>query len=657
MNMKELKCRFVIFFSIAFVLFLFLSLSGTISSGFHFVDNHEVVQMNKDLVDSNGDLLQVISTWVKNDLGGRFRPMYMIDNVIVYTTFRGDFFLISIFHSLLHVFITFFLFLSVRKLGFRIFESLIFPLIALVGVQSVIWWRLGPNETIGMWYFSLTVIFMVYAIKSTKHKGLYRLFFNIFLAFMMLCKESFLLLTPAIIFAYLTLDKLESKDNTWIVILKKHIPELRLFLFLFVAYIIFILSNVNTENLGYAGIKGVDVYAYFVTFSKLSTEGGIGIISLIVFCTSCILSYFWSENRKKVLISHLFIFVFSILVILPQIFLYAKSGIFERYFVPGMIAWAIMLAFSLKNLHELAVAKYSKNWLFGFHGIEIALLILILVPRLVVVVKEAIQFTKDGKEINTVLSMITENVNSNSTILYVADPVTDFERTISFRRFLSGTAGLTKMYTYPLKPLHADAFEQSLINDFSWTMGGEEMHFDRLTDKRNVDLIVVFPLLTNKGDSIISSLGYNMNEFLSFRIGSYQLYFPNRNGQNPNPANFSANSLPGIPKNESVYNETAFFPEKSLNKGDSVQIIIHPSTEIIDPMVAYVILLDAAHPDNILVHQQIFGGGEIKISKLITTSIEKPWLIYRNWGKEQSIPSASISLNVKPNLLMFIPIQ
>ncbi len=658
MDNKELKLRFIIFFSIAFLIITFLFLHGTIPSGFHFVDNHEVVQINKDLSDANGNIIQVISKWVNNDLGGRFRPMYMIDNVIVYSLFQGNFFSISLFHAILHIFIAFFLFLFLRKLNFRIFESIIFPMIALIGDQTVIWWRLGPNESIGMWYLSLTLVFMIYSIKTEKRNTMFRVLFCISGMLTILCKESFLLLTPAIILTYIALVKSNSKSNSFLEIIKKYYIEFCVFAILFSTSIYFILTKVNTENLGYAGIKGVNPMLYITTFGKLFSQGGIGIAGIAIFCLSIISTIIWGErSTKKRLIVHTLIFTIALLIALPQAVLYAKSGIFERYFLPGMLAWALMLAYSLKNIKELIELKFSKKISTAFFKAEVILIAFLIIPKIFSLSKEATLFTNEGKEVNTVLSLISENIRPSQTIVFIADPITDFERTISFRRFLNGTVGINKIYTLPVMPINPDAFGQLLIHDFSWTMGGEEMNFSHLVDKKSAEALVIFPLLREKGDSIIFTLGYNLNEFDSYKIGSYQVYLKKKNNLNSFFSEYNSESILPISKQETIYKEKAFFPEKSIQKGDSVQIIIHPATEIKAPMSAFVILLDQAHPEIIAIHQQIFGNREIKISKLVEKDIEKPWLIYRNWGKEQAIPMANISIRVKRNNQIFIPIR
>jgi hypothetical protein len=651
---KEFSLRFIVFISIAIALFAFLGLYGTISSGFHFVDNHEVVQINKDYSDANGNLFKVASTWVKNDLGGRFRPMYMIDNVFVDVFFKGNFFLISIYHTILMIFIAFFLFLVMRKNGFNVIESLAFPLIAFVGQQSAILWRLGPNESIGMWYLSLTLLSMVYSVKAIKYNRIFQILFCLFGSLMILCKESFLILTPAILLAYIYLEKNKSETITWPTTIKKHFIEICILIAVFLGSLFFIFLNVNTENLGYAGIKGVAYKSYFIAFKTLFFEGGIGLVSLILFSSSLVLNSVWGANKREVLIKHIWILLIAIIIVLPQVFLYGKSGIFERYFLPGILAWALLFAFSLKSIRQFIGITLSERHISIYIWAEVALLLFLLFPRFINVTKEASQFTKEGKEVNTVLSFISQNVDSTETVLFVADPVTDFERTISFRRFLIGTSGFTKLYTLPIIQSNTDDFGKSLINDFWWVMGGEDMNFNKLSDKNLVQSIVVFPLLSDKGDQIVSDLGFKVNEFNSYRIGSYHLYFRNNNLLDSFSKNFKANEL--LPY-KNVYNETAFYPDLIIKKGFNVQINIKPTIEIKPTMTAFIILLDAVHPENIAIHEQIFGADEIVVSKLIGASMEKPCVIYRNWGKEQSIPSADISISSKPKTEMIIPVR
>ena len=83
-----------------------------------------------------------------------------------------------------------------------------------------------------------------------------RILFSVFSTLMIFCKESFLILTPAIIFTYIFLEKTQEENQNWIVAIKKHLVELSILVILFVTSVVFVLKQVNTENLGYAGIDG-----------------------------------------------------------------------------------------------------------------------------------------------------------------------------------------------------------------------------------------------------------------------------------------------------------------------------------------------------------------------------------------------------------------
>ena len=178
----------------------------------------------------------------------------------------------------------------------------------------------------------------------------------------MLCKESFLLLIPALIVSYLGINKIISNDSNWLTVIKNNIIDISIILSLFCISIYFVLTKVNTEALGYAGIHGVSFKMYIETFYKLFSEGGIGIVSTVIFCISFISIQFIPNKKTRMTKIHLFVLVITILIILPQVYLYGKSGIFERYFLPGMIGWAIMLSFSLRNIQQFIQIKFSTKY-------------------------------------------------------------------------------------------------------------------------------------------------------------------------------------------------------------------------------------------------------------------------------------------------------
>ena len=264
-----------------------------------------------------------------------------------------------------------------------------------------------------------------------------------------------------------------------------------------------------------------------------------------------------------------------------------------------------------------------------------------------------VQFTNEGKNDNTVLSIIEANINSSDTILFIADPVSDNERTFSFIRYFHAKSDNNNIFTCPVTSNNNDPYSKYLTNSFTSTFGGEEKKYDKIIDKSNIKAIVVFPYWQSKSDSIIKSIGYDKKTYSVFNIGLYQLYLSLNKDKEEYTYEYTA---PAISPFSNEYHEVSFYPLKSINEGDSVQIILQPDIEIKQPMTAFIILLDADHPENILVHNQISNNTDLTQIRIATKNISKPWLIYRNWGKETSIPAANISIRIKRNLKIKIPV-
>ncbi|TAL67206.1 MAG: hypothetical protein EPN88_07620, partial [Bacteroidetes bacterium] len=192
------KDRLVIV-SIILSVFLFLIFSGTITSGFHFVDDHEVIKIKADLKSST--FLSVTKSWVLQDFksNGRFRPLYYINRVLETKLLGSDFTHWSLSNGVLCclAFISFYA--GARNLKFSIGESIVFLIVTFIGPQSSIWWRLGPSESLGMVLLGLSFYFMSKS-REKRNYLLNSLLFIIFLILSSLTKESFLIIIPAMVF-------------------------------------------------------------------------------------------------------------------------------------------------------------------------------------------------------------------------------------------------------------------------------------------------------------------------------------------------------------------------------------------------------------------------------------------------------------------------
>ena len=136
---------------IAFILFgvfwtSLLVITGTLTSGYHFTDDHEIISINKNVQD-NG-IANATKSIIKNDLNIRFRPFYYFNRAVLIKLFSTNFLLWSIYNGVLAILTSYFLFLFIYRQGYKFVHAFLFPFLTLVGAQSAIWWRLGPAETI-----------------------------------------------------------------------------------------------------------------------------------------------------------------------------------------------------------------------------------------------------------------------------------------------------------------------------------------------------------------------------------------------------------------------------------------------------------------------------------------------------------------------------
>lgn len=359
--MLEIKRHINIFVFIFFFLFWFSILlsSGSIFSGYHLADDHEILTMRHELPGQN--IVAAMTRWIGQDLDlmHRFKPFYYLHRIIEAKMFGDNFTLWLAYNGFLAVIVSFLLYLFARKIGFSIYESVLFPLLTLVGKQAVVWWSLGPNEAIGMFMLSLSLVCMVRSVISKKGKLLFEAFFIIFSVLMSLSKESFILLIPALIFwkIWLTRDK---HLVSWPTALKKNTPTALFLLFVMLVELLVILkwAGVSGYSSTSGGLDGFQPLAYFknamkMTFSFSSVGFGFITIAGIFFAV-----FFQKLKQRHFSMKMKFLknlyhpFLLFILISGPQWILYAKSGFYDRYLLPMVMGYAVFLIYFIKYLKD-----------------------------------------------------------------------------------------------------------------------------------------------------------------------------------------------------------------------------------------------------------------------------------------------------------------
>lgn len=414
----------ILFFA---AILLFLSYAGTLTSGYHFIDDHEMIVIHSDL--EKAPVLNVMANLIKKDLNIRFRPMYFVHRIIEIKIFGADFFTLSFYTGILAALTFSFFYLGARKLKFSALESLIFVLLAFIGSQMAIWWMLGPNETIGMFFLGLTFLFLA---KSAERKNYLRdtVLFSVFLVFASLSKESFVIVIPAFVFY-----KIWNEKNIFGISLRESIQN-NLVLLLPAAAMVFeiwmIYFAVGTNTIGYAGStsgweelkRGI----LAIITSKIMLKDWLTFFGIITFLF--FLGVVLQKGEKKKKMAYIFknilpSIIFSFLIVAPGILMYAKSGMAERYLLPS----AFGLAF-------LAVFLVRENPKIFFRAAGGVIAVIFLLGSFKITEDSAKAFAASGIYTNQLLSAAIANSKPDAKILLAVDPVDRFEASDAIKTYL-----------------------------------------------------------------------------------------------------------------------------------------------------------------------------------------------------------------------------
>jgi len=406
---------------------VFFALTGSINSGYHLTDDHEIIRITRDLSDHS--FFEVVKKWVNKDMNIRYRPMYFVNRVFESKLFGNNFTYWSLFNVFLLLISMLGFYFGMRKLKFSIFESLGYIFMVFIGEQMAIWWRLGPNETIGMFFLGIAFLFMVCNQRNyTRNTA----FFAFFLILASLSKESFTIVIPAFLVFKIWHEK-QQFNLTWKEAILKNkiliIPFIVLFINIFL-----IVFKVGTNKIGYAGVDG---------HGFLELLNGIGLIIdfnlkwyLIMILLFFLTLYYLNKANhalKFFAVKLALPFVFFLLIIIPNLVLYAKSGMDERYLLPALIGVVYLLISIVKETRV-----FSFKWSYIFLSV-IFLLVLTKLPRTYFTAKS---FTVEGIETNKFLNAIVKNYPSSPSILLVVDPVFSNEWASSTIRYLHITKGI-----------------------------------------------------------------------------------------------------------------------------------------------------------------------------------------------------------------------
>jgi uncharacterized membrane protein len=385
----------------------------------------------------------------------------------------------------------------------------------LVGPQSVIWWRLGPAETIGIFLLSGSLFFLVNSVYKSKR---FHFFVSIVCLLLAACsKESFALFIPAYILILLWIKCQNLSSVSIFSIVRENIPVIAFFsvILIIIGYVIIFI--VGTDYSGIDSSLNLKRYLSSINSHLRNSEFTILIIIGLFFLiqnprTREIVNI--RSNLVTMIRPYFLPSLILLTIIVPQFFLYYNSGLWGRYLLPlnlGLSLFVIFLSERISRAEEIS--------LFTKRAFVVFMLLVVAWFFKNEIIPNARTFAKDGKATNQFLTSICENTKPDDLILLVLDGSSNYEHGFSINYFMSIKADRKNLRFYTFDdPSNTDS-EKSLCKQFN-------NYFDTLVVKdfgKNFSCVAVFPFQNAEIKSKLDNLKvYDRKDF-----GEYSVYLKN----------------------------------------------------------------------------------------------------------------------------------
>jgi len=483
--------------------------SGAIFSGYHFIDDHLIVDLYQVFFNEKVDFWQVFTEKVIDSIvvDKRFIFYHVGLKVVQAKLFGLNLTLWSVLLGLFAVSTHFFLFIFADSIGFLLVESLVFPLLIMLGTQSATWWRLSYAEASGTLFLSLSLVLLILNLQSTKPKWFYEIGFFVAILLMTFSKESFVLMPPAIGFTRVWLFQ-HLKATSWYEAIRKNFLAVSGLLIIFTSEILFIKYFIGLQpKISYAGVESANPLGAIGVLSSYNQAGFQVLIIIGLLLTGVALKLQAPTSKdgyKSLAITTIASLMLFAIIVFPQLILHAKSGVSQRYLLPGISAYAFLI---------IGMHRYIDGASKVLSHLFLSLIVVSLVIKLNVAWHDARTFALDGKATTALLQSIATQTTSKDSILIVTNPRAYEEWNLSIKKYLNFVSQRPNLYIGAYTGQQTTTYQElATLHNYKT--------LEKVQDKSAFQCVVVFPGLTksflrNSSDWFISK-NYNLLIFEPF---------------------------------------------------------------------------------------------------------------------------------------------
>ena len=491
---------------------------GTITSGIHLVDDHELLMCVYNY--RNGTTLkELIGSALKSDLEIRFRPLYVLVQMLLIPVFEDNLVGYGVLKAAEAVVAFVFMYLIARNLKPYKCEKIyafIFALTVFLGYQSCIWWKLGTHEIQGELLFSIGFYLFLRYIETEKNKFI--VLSLVAFEMMIFYKENLFLLLPFVGLYMLYLDIGSSKVSLkvlWISIKKRLV--IYIVLLLQMAQVVVGYLNIGTPynpNGTQEGTFGIGLNMFNsevwedAFHSDLKWFSGFGLLFMMILLT------FFDELKKywKELI-------LGIVIILPQVIVFASTGMTERYIVPASIGFAYIFVYFPLTTGVLQKGR-KKLYILG--------LVLLTLAHGRVMLREADYYRLRGNGVQATVDFVVDtsrmhpDVKILSTLEYA-----ESNRTLEIYSIMRNVDNMYFYHTY-----HDDTNDPYIDRKYDGRdLLAEEDDFYSIDRLNEFDVIVMYSK-EDRHYPAIPVINIDTSDFEAKRYGTLDVYVRNGSGIN-----------------------------------------------------------------------------------------------------------------------------
>ncbi len=393
--------------------------TGTLTSGFHLVDDWELARYVDQMTLQHMSLWECLKEALSFDLTLRFRPLYYINRVLMAYVFGINLTAMSVVKAAEIVVALAVLYYCARLMKCNVVYAALFSLTVMVGYQSAVWWKLGPQESYDIMMFAIGFFFLLKWL-STKRRGYAAASFGA-LFFMSIYKEPFILLL-LFVGLYVLYGEMRGKRVTAAALLsavRQRLPYLLAIGILFAAEIFLIVFVTGTNNYEYVGLDESITAEQYVQIWSEAAHGNLKWYVRFGVLMGLILLTYWEQLKKmgwEILL--------TAAVIVPQCVIYSKTALEERYILPCVLGYAFFFVIVGCNFKPLSGKRRIAYMLC---------LLLMLAAHGRVTLREAQYFAYRGESIQTMLTSTLDLVSgTDKKVLSCFSPNREGNRTMYY---------------------------------------------------------------------------------------------------------------------------------------------------------------------------------------------------------------------------------